>query len=667
MTKTVPWQLFVIQSKIRPEHVRLFDGLASWLSAFDVQVREFQGANSGTPLDLRASNSALIAFDLHPNELSSETLEEIDELKELKDRFWENQGAAGLGFGLAQFGARGHLLETYPQLISSTLDLGKTVADFPDVGQDEIDALLSLFAFRTLVRTCLYRQVMKSPQEHLAVLGSFQALWEKSFEIILAYPADLRHPYHPEIRMLIEELVVWARDLVSAVGFPAFQREAPKFVEWMIEDVERDQTYQNLSEDGLIATIDFLQAIRPPALEALLTICLEPYYTQEPDVKASSNSILEQVLSALDVVTHNDSLVYLQQALERAPRQRQRIKIIRAIGVWAGNQDPDRKREALRIIKSTVMSPECDRSLKFACISAIRDGRLYGMVRWLLKGYENATDEELRAECLVSLVVLLGKSAAPLVMGFIQDASAEARQYVASVAWRIDQDELYDALLQLEPDNSELFIIVILSLTRAHNPRANRLAIAGLASQKYRLQEGAAVLAGDCFDYCQPSQEEREKLIQGLEALSHAEDEALRRYAIASLLRSGDESFGGRGVEVINELILQGEVSLARVLIYNGGTHLPGWPERSPCIDWLQNVSPQIRHMSAYILGHQRRAEFLDQLTWLQSDICVVPRLFGNPQSHQIMGKTVAQAATLAIRRIHGEIPLQLVPWALKG
>ncbi|MGD8753079.1 MAG: hypothetical protein PVG14_16710, partial [Anaerolineales bacterium] len=413
MTKKGPWQLTIIHSKARPDHVRLFEGMSGWLSSFDVQVREFGSHNGDRLFDVRASNSALIAFDLLPNEISSETLEEIDKLKDLKEHFWENQDISWLGFGLVHFGDSGHLLGTYPQLITSTLDLDKTVEDLPDVSLVEMVAVLSLFAFRNLVRTCLYRQIMKSPQDPLQGAGSFQPLWEKAFEIIPACPYDLRHPHHPEICQLIEELVVWARDLVFAVGFPAFQQEAPKFVEWMIEDVEMNQTYQNLGEEGLNATVDFLQTVRPPALEALLILCLEPYYTEKPGVKASSSSILEQVLSALDDVTNNDSLVSLQKAFEHAPRQRQRIKIIRAIGVWAGNQDPDRKREALRIIKSTVMSPECDRSLKFACISAIRDGRLYGIVRWLLKQYENAADEELREECLVSLVVLLGKSAAP--------------------------------------------------------------------------------------------------------------------------------------------------------------------------------------------------------------------------------------------------------------
>ena len=91
------------------------------------------------------------------------------------------------------------------------------------------------------------------------------------------------------------------------------------------------------------------------------------------------------------------------------------------------------------------------------------------------------------------------------------------------------------------------------------------------------------------------------------------------------------------------------------------------WPDWSHCIDWLQNLSPQIRHMTTYILGYQRRQEFLDQLTWLQRDICVVPRFYGNPQSHEIMGRTVSQAATLAIRRIDGEMPPQLVSWGSNG
>jgi hypothetical protein len=560
-------------------------------------------------------------------------------------------------------GDTGIFVESYPQLVASTLDLNKISTDDPDIDLDEVEALLSLFAFRNLVHTSLYRHVMQDSAALIGALGVFRALWEKALEIIQACPYQLRHPYHEEIRRLVEELVVWARDLVFAVGFPAFQRGAPDYVEWILDDVEGDRIYQYLSEEGLQAAVDFIQTIRPPALEALLTLCLEPYYIEKPDTESMSTSISAEVISALDDLTGGDSLVYLQKTFERANRLEHRRTLIRAIGKWARSQNRERKRDALGFIKSILLDPDCDRALKLACIRAIGDGKLYGMVRWLLKGYENAFDEELREEYLISLIVLIGESAAPLAMEFIQDASSGSRQYVASVAWRIDRDDLYDALLQLEPDNDELNIIVMISLARTHNPRANRLAISGLASSSRRLQEGAAVVAGDCFEHCHPSRLERETLIQGLAALAHGEDQVLRNYAISSLLRSGDETFGEQGVKAVKDLILKGEYLDARVLIYHGGTHLPGWPGYADGIDWLQSASPQIRHMSAYILGHQRRAEFLDPLTWLQNDIRSVPRFASGPKSRQIMGQTVAQAAALAMRRIRGEIPPQLVPW----
>ena len=667
MTEKDDWEIFVLPSKSHPNHERLLKGMTRRLSKFDVHVRQFSDRNWDMPIDVTTCKSTLIAIDVHPNELISGIRKEIDILKGLKARFGEDEGIGGIGFGLVRFGPSGCFIENYPQLITSTLDLNNTAEDLSDNDLEETITILSLFVFRNLVRTSIYREVMKSRGELVRALQSFESLWEKTNEIIQACPYDLLYTYHPEIRKLIEEVVVWARDMVFAVGFPAFCRHAPKFAEWVIEEVERNQTYQNLSEEGLETTIDLLQVIRPPALTALLTICREPYFTEEPDVKASSIYILEKVVSVMDILTYNKSLEYLEKEFEHTTKLVQRIKLIRAVGVWAQNKNRDRKRDAAQIIKSIAMSPEIDRRIKLACISAIGDGDIPGMVRWLLRQYENEADEELREECLISLIVLLGKSASPLAIQFIQDASSEARQYVASVAWHIDQDDLYDTLLQIEPDNSELTGIVIISLTRTHNSRANSQTINGLSSHSYRLQQAAAISARYCFDYCQPSQGEREKLIQGLESLSHAEDETLRTYAILSLLNSGDEYFGRQGVEVINDLILKEEYSLARVLIYSGGTHMREWPEWSHCIDWLQNLSPQIRHMAIYILGYQRRQEFLNQLTWLQKDICVVPRFYGSSQSHEIMGKTVSQAATLAIRRIRGEIPPKLVTEGIMG
>jgi hypothetical protein len=698
MTKKDDWDVFVIHSRDHVKHDLLFKGMAGWLSRFDVCVWKFRDRNGDmpggekypdverndprwenrlphwqsmnknrcvdvdhdAPVGVLTSTSAMIVFDCSSKEVSSEILEEIKMLKELRARFGEDQRIGGIGFGLVRFGPSGYFIENYPQLINSILELNNTSEDLSDTDLEETITILSLFAFRNLVRTSLYREVMKSLGELDRALQSFQSLWDKTNEIIQAYPYDLLNSHHPEIRKLIEEIMGWARDMVLAVGYLTFCQKAPEFTRWVLDEVVGDHIYQYLSEEGLETTIEFLQEIGPQALESLLTICREPYYTEELNVKASSTSILNKVVSAMDILTNNKSLEYLVKEFEHAIGLDQRIMVIRAIGEWAQN-NRDRKHDAAQIIKSIAMRPEMDREIKLACISAIGDGGLHGMVRWLLRQYEKEADEELRRDCLISLIMLLGKSANPLAMQYIQEASSEARQYVASVAWYIDQDDLYDALLQIEPDNSELAVIVILSLTRTHNPRAIRQTIEGLSSQSQRLQQMAAVSAGDCFEYCQPSQGEREKLIQGLETLSHTEDENLRIYAILSLLISGEEALGHRGVEVINDLILKENYSLARVLIYSGGTHMREWPECSQCIDWLQNLTPHIRHMTTYILGYQRRQEFLDQMTWLQRDICVVPCFYSNPQSHEIMGRTVSQAAALAIRRIWGKIPPQLV------
>ena len=570
MTRKDDWDVFVIRSRGLPNHGCLFKGIARWLSQFDVRVRQFRDRNWDMPgeenypgienndpewekrlphrrsvnknrsvdvgqdtnVDAISCTSALIVFDVNSNELNRDIREEINILEGLKARFGENQRIGGIGFGLVRFGPSGYFIENYPQLITSTLNLSDTAEYLSDTDLEETITILSLFAFRNLVRTSIYREVMKGRGELDQALQSFQSLWEKTKEILRACPYSLLYPYHPEIRKLIEEVMGWACDMVFAAGYPAFCQKAPEFTQWVLDKVVGDHTYQYLSEEGLESTIDFLQEIRADALEALLTICREPYYTQDPDVKASSRSILEKVVSTMDSLTDNQSLEYLEKEFGHTTELEQRIELIRAIGVWAQKKNRDRKRDAAQILKPIAMSPEIDREIKLACISAIGNGGLHGMVRWFLRQYENEADEELRRTCLISLIMLLGKSASSLAMQYIQDASSEARQHLASAAWHIDQDELYDALLQIEPENRELIGIVIYSLTRAHNPRANRQTIEGLSSQSHRLQKFAVVLAGDCFDYCQPSQVEREKLIQGLEPPSHAEDETLRNYAI---------------------------------------------------------------------------------------------------------------------------------------
>jgi hypothetical protein len=298
--------------------------------------------------------------------------------------------------------------------------------------------------------------------------------------------------------------------------------------------------------------------------------------------------------------------------------------------------------------------------IQTGCVQALGEAGVGFAIDWLQSLYgENDLDEDLRREVVLSLMGLLGREASPLVIEYIPQANVGDRQVIASAAWLVDDDELFDQFLEdltLDEDEDQLIVNLIYSLIRTRRSMTYQLIFHGLNSTNPTLCEGAAGFSADCMKRCPENVVNKPILIKRLKELGRSARSPLNEYATLSLIWSGIDEYRSKGEDLVEEYLRQGNISMVRMAIMEAGLAYSDWPSDLHASRWLNHPVAEIRHVMVYLLGYQCRTLLMESREYLQGDISMVAPYFNNPKTLEITGRTVSEAMDIASRRFTGEI-----------
>lgn len=691
--------LFIIHSKSDEELKKIYDGILSQLKNFRLKVWEY-GDWSWKEIQERLKITGNIdpeyyeiisdvereAYGLHEErdliegDVDKETLEHIlihtpgiivleigrqeategiKEEMDILDRDVKRFQLSG-GVGMVRSDILGYFSKQHPYLISSTFLFERKSWGLKD--KQTQSYLLNIFALKMINRGIVSRYILFSDNTFERKFALFWKIWEQSVTLLDSCPALLLVHSHEEIAHLVEDLVCLARDILLNKGKKLFIKKFSEMTQWIINHFNNVCSFKRLGQKGLEATIDILEASGPEALGALKQIYRNPSYWERPGCYVVSRDILIRSVEAIAHIKGKSSIDLLIKDIKKAHSGIDVRLLIEVLGILTKDTNQECKLKVTDFLIGLNEDGRISLDEKGACVQTIGRISSKGVERWLSDILKKEKNENIRRSAVLAFMNLFGEKSSPIAIEFLKDANVQSRTILASAAWRVDTDDFYDALLECElHENEKLRGNILYSLVRARNSRANKKAIQALTSKSSYLKQIAVVVAGDCINYCKPSREEKQKLINALKDVSIGSSEVLKNYAFLALLKIGQEEYRSDAEELVLHYLTQEKIKLARVALADGGVNLVDWPESSLARKLLFHPVPEIRHVMAYIIGYQRREEFLEDLLILQRDISLVIPLYRTNHAMEVMGRTISEGALLAIRRIEGKLPFTKV------
>ena len=597
---------------------------------------------------IMTTTPALIAFDVEDRRVTDGIEEEIKILDHRKYK--------GFQLGVIRSGNSGFFTRRYPYLICSSLTLA-------DVSQDHDERelsvqLLSLFAFRVFIvgkrRQALLRR--RSGEEQLEILRN---LWEKSLQLIESSSIDLLIDNEIEITGIYDELLCFARDLLVNVGKELFEKELPKMIEWILDEFNSFFSFAHLNKDGFEAVLDILQLFRDRAHWAVARVIEEPMYREKARqyvisqdaiawaIKTSSSLAGKSVCDTIMEIIHSTN-----------PRDDQITNLISGVEHLSKYFDEATRAEAFSLLTTFVDDEYSSTPVKKACIKAIGRINTVEAQTWLRERFEKRPEQEIRLAIVLALMYVFGPKASSIALEFLKDASSRLAIILASAAWRVDTDELYDALLRAEVSQPErLSANLLYSWTRTQNPRLQGALIRALRSESMYLRGVAAVSARDYLEQCSVPQSERQEIIDNLRSTINNIEDVEMWASVASLLSLGEKDYQQPAISLLKNSLAEGRIGIANILLEAGATGFNDWPDMPTTRMLLFHPSSKIRHTMVYFTGFQRREELLNDLSLLEGDSSVVLPFYKENSMIETRGRTVAEGVFLAIKRIKGELP----------
>ena len=144
-----------------------------------------------------------------------------------------------------------------------------------------------------------------------------------------------------------------------------------------------------------------------------------------------------------------------------------------------------------------------------------------------------------------------------IVLDFIQAASPSSRRTVGSAAWRVNRDNLYDALLELDPDDDKMRGVLLYSLLRAGNRRAYAELMNCLRSRSRYLHDVSAVFAVQVIDRFRLKDTEINELLVHLQGILHGCSEVARFAIVSAMIRCSKQEYVPNAEGLLRESLLR--------------------------------------------------------------------------------------------------------------
>jgi hypothetical protein len=496
----------------------------------------------------------------------------------------------------------------------------------------------------------------------------FRKIWKDTLEFLDSYSEiSIFGRFLDNVKTLIasivDDFVRLARDILLDIGTDLFKKTLPEISRWIFDEFDGICEYKDLSKTGLESVVDISLKFRSESSHAMDKIFRSPRYRISPNTVTVSWDALVYSVNIIASTKNRSGYDFLIKHIQDNIKLESRSVGIYIDALWRYSKEiePDRQYNALKFLMGLVERKNLSLKITAKCINAV--GRLDTPQSgpWLIHYLTKSLPEETKRAIILALLKVSGERAMPEVIRFLQTASIESCITIASAAWRVDSDLLYDALINSHASKDKrLRVNLIYSWFRARNPRLTQAIIQGLGASDSKLKTMAAISAGDCLEYCGPSREQREAIVTQLKAILRDSTGVLKLGTVLSLIQAGEHEYKSHVTKQLNELLFQQDiVKICRVLQVVG-VRMTDWPDFKLCRVLLFHPSSEIRHTMCYVLGYQKR-DFLEELRLLQKDISSIYPSFRDDQTAEITGSTVSEAAILATRRIKGESqPLRL-------
>lgn len=584
---------------------------------------------------------AVIAFDLEDKKVTDGIEEEVKILDDWKYK--------GILIGVIRPSGTGFFTRRYPYFISSVFAL-------EDVSQDDDEGVLSLqrlslFAFRILIIGQRRRALLagKIGRDQLGILRN---LWEKSLALIESCSFDLQIFHDLEISRIYDELLCFARDLIVDVGEASFQKELTKMTEWILNEFGGYCRFKDLSRAGFEALLDILQLLEHEPNGAIARIIETPMYRERVRQYVISQDAVSWGLKLSASLAGQSVVDTIIETIDSTKTRGDSIEnLVNAMGLLSKDFDEETRARALSFLTS-LFNEDPPAQEKEACIRAAGKIGTTEAELWLQELFERDFEEATRLAVVLALMYSSGRKACPLVLEFLADASSRSRIIIASASWRVDTDELYDALLRCETSQPDRLSANLLhSWNRVQNPQTYKALLQALSSESMYLRGVAAVSARDYLER-NPPENERREIINGLRSAISNLEEVAKYAAISVLLGAGEKDYQKIAILALKNLLAEGKIEMANVLLEAGGVGFNDWPDESTTRMLLFHPSPKIRQTMVYIVGSQSRKEFVTDLSRLENDVATVFPLHKENPTVEIRGRTVAETARIAKKRI---------------
>lgn len=598
------------------------------------------------------NTEAIIIFDMEKEEITSGMLEEIFMLNPDRLDFSRFFGS----IGVVQFGDPKWISKRYSRIVSGMLNLGPTVESSVSDKLEIQVKLLSLFSAKLIIQS-VSRKRNEFDEERLEMISDYL---EKTKKLLDLLGIDFIFSYYHEVSKFIEILMSKIHECLSVSGKKKLEADYPGLLNWIINEFDGACLYQDMSEKGLARVIEILETLGSPALDSLQEIYQEPYCTNKPEERIYSMNISYYVVKAISKITGESWIDILSKEIADSSSKNKWIAI-GTLGTFAKySSNKQIKSEISKLLSGILKDENSSAQMKEFCIEALEDCTLQESEALIRTCTHEEEIENVRRSAILFLMRLLGEKASPIVVDFLENASLDSCRFIASAAWRVNTDELYEALSKKDlREDEDIRANLLYSLVRAKNRRAPRITLEGLSSKSDHLRAVASSLASDCIERCSCTPKKKKMIIVSLKSIVNRFEGETKLFALFSLLRLGEEEFKLHAEEILDKYLTQGEYELAATILEAGGVGLNNWPKRDEVRKLLFHSSDDIRLIMTYIIGYQQREDFLEDLECLKEDTSIVyPKYYENSLAG-IMGRSVSEGASIAIGRIKGRKPLQ--------
>ncbi len=595
----------------------------------------------------------VLVFELPGPETTDGVREEVRIVDKELDRLFPSGH-----FGLIRFGADGYFSRRYPMHCGAILDVGSATS----VSTELLDRV-ALFAVQMLMRKDMV-SLLWTDQSWNEALERLNEWVERIRQGVARWDFMTRIGPDELIIELVGDALSWMVSLERALGTRSFWTRAGALQDWLTNGFNGVCNVGDLHEQHLLNLIRLLAHLGPDGRAILREIVQKPVYRENANTAAVSWEALvasSRALAAVDGLREADPIIGMLTSGDDLDHMTD--VLIQGLGRVAEQGDSTARQRAKGFLRELIAGERVEQSSIAHALSAF--GRLAepSDAAWLRALISGRMPEESRLQALIALMRAIRTEACELVTDFITQARPRERRTIGSVAWMIDRDQLYDALLGADPQDEKMIGVVLHALIRAGNGRALTEANRCLRSQSSYLQTVAVVMIPQICNRCQLPDRKKYELGKAASAIVEHAKGLAHFGAVASCIRCSVSSHKKDADELLRISLGRGQVKRARSLLLDGGLGLPDWPTLRELRLLLFHPAAIIRGTAAFVAGIQRRSSVQRDLEFLESDPSEVAG-FSSTEAMKDIGNTVSQSARLALERISGHgPPVRLNTW----